>query len=242
MTEIVSSSSSSQLAGRSRRRAGQELPVRILGIAGARAADHRDARQVQRRCQRLQPGIQQQVPRAAVGQDVPDLGAGQPVVNRDQDPASGRHAEMGLQHRRGVEQQRGHPVPLAQARRPQRVGQPPRPLGELPVGISPLAIDDRGLVRVQVRRPVQEVHRVQLRPEHLARHRPGPGRTGGRRVRACHCLSPSWLQVTAPLGCINTPGFMIPAGSSSALAPRSAAVNSCGTSRRYHRRWSRPTA
>ncbi len=43
-------------------------------------------------------------------------------------------------------------------------------------------------------------------------------------------------------GCIKTPGFMIPAGSSAASAPPIAAVDSCGTSRRYQRWWSRPAA
>jgi hypothetical protein len=36
----------------------------------------------------------------------------------------------------------------------------------------------------------------------------------GASTPCCHCLSPSRLKVTAALGGINTPGFMIPAGSS----------------------------
>ena len=152
-----------------RRRTGQHLLVRIAGVAGVRAADHGDAGQLQRRGQRLQAGIEQQVAGAAVLEDVADLGAGQAVVDRDQDPARGRHAEMGLQHRRRVEQQRSDPVTLAQPRRPQRVGQPPGALRELSVGVPPSAAGDRDLVRVQVGRPVQEVHRVQLRAEYLGR-------------------------------------------------------------------------
>jgi ABC-2 type transport system permease protein len=57
-----------------------------------------------------------------------------------------------------------------------------------------------------------------------------------------HRLSPSRLWVAAPADSSNTPGFMIQAGSSSAFARRSAPTNNCGTSRRYQRRWSRPTA
>ena len=235
MTEIVSSSCSSQLSGRGRG-ADQELLV-LVGIP-----DHRHAGQRGRPGQRLESGVQQQVPCTAVPQDVPDLGAGQAVVDGDQDPARGGHAEMRLDHLRGVEQQRGDTIALAQPRRPERVAEPPGPLGELPVGVPPLAIGDCGLVRVHVGRPVQEVDRVQFRAEHFARYGLGPGRTGGRGERAAHHLPPSGLWLMAPAGCSKTPGFMIPAGSSSAFAPPSASVNSCGTSRRYHRRWSRPTA
>jgi very-short-patch-repair endonuclease len=40
----------------------------------------------------------------------------------------------------------------------------------------------------------------------------------------------------------STPGFMIPAGSTAAFAPRSAAANASGRCASYHSRWSRPTA
>ena len=176
-----------------RRRGREELLVRVPGAAGACAADHGHPGQLQRRGQRLQAGVQQQVPRATVGQDVPDLGAGQPVVDRDQDPASRRHPEMRLEHRRGVEQQRGNPISLAKTRRPQRVGQPPGPLREIPVAVPPPAVHDRDLLRVHVRRPAQEIDRVQLRPEHLVRYRFGPGHTGGRGEHVAHHLPPSWL-------------------------------------------------
>jgi len=166
-----------------RRHAGQQLLVGIAGADGVRAADHGDASQVQRRGQFLQAGVEQQVACAAVLEDVTDLGAGQAVVDRDQNPARRRHTEMGLKHRRRVEQQRRNAISLAKPGRPERVGQPPRALREFGVGIPPPAVDDRDLVRVQVRRPLQEVHRVQLRAEH---------RAGGCEGRAGHRLSPSW--------------------------------------------------
>ena len=101
-----------------RRRAGQELLVRVPGHAGVVTADHGHPGQAGRLGDRRESRVEQQVLRAAVLQDVPDLGAGQAVVDRDQDPARGRHAEMGLQHGRRVEQQRGDAVALGQARGP----------------------------------------------------------------------------------------------------------------------------
>ena len=123
--EIVSSSSSSQLARPGRRRAGQQFLVGVAGGTGTRAADHGDAGQVERRGQCLQAGVEQQVAGTAVLEDVSDLGAGQAMVDGHQNPARGRHAEMRLQHRRRVEQQRGDPVSLAQPRRAERIGEPP---------------------------------------------------------------------------------------------------------------------
>ena len=181
MIEIVSSSCSSQLAGRAGDGAGQELLVRVRRDAGVVTADHGHPGQVERLGDRLERRVEQQVPRAAVPQDVPDLGAGQAVVDRDEDPARRGHAEMGLEHGRRVEQQRGDAVSLGQARRPERVGEPPRPFGQFPVAVPPLAVHDGDLVRVHVRGPVQEIDRVQFRTEHGARRRAGSGPTGARR-------------------------------------------------------------
>src|SRR6476469_2617867 len=47
---------------------------------------------------------------------------------------------------------------------------------------------------------------------------------------------------TAQAGSISTPGLSMPAGSSSALAARSAAAKGAGRWRSYQGRWSRPTA
>src|SRR5205823_9820261 len=43
-------------------------------------------------------------------------------------------------------------------------------------------------------------------------------------------------------GSISTPGLSSPAGSTAALAARSASANGSGRWRSYHGRWSRPTA
>jgi hypothetical protein len=92
LIEIVSSSCSSQLAGG----AGQELLVRVGRDAGVVTADHGHPGQVERLGDRRERRVEQQVSRAAVPQDVPDLGAGQAVVDRDEDPARRRHAEVRL--------------------------------------------------------------------------------------------------------------------------------------------------
>ena len=181
-----------------RRRAGQELLVRVPGHAGVVTADHGHPGQVGRLGDRREPGVEQQVLRAAVLQDVPDLGAGQAVVDRDEDPARRGHAEMGLQHGRRVEQQRGDAFSLGQARRPERVGEPPRPFGQFPVAVPPLAGRDGDLVRVQVRGPVQEIDRVQFRTEHGARRRSGSGPAWALGKRVAHHLPPSRPYVTAP--------------------------------------------
>src|SRR4029079_13769168 len=98
-----------------------------------------------------------------------------------------------------------------QARRPERVGEPPGPFGQFPVAVPPLARRDGDLVRVHVRGPVQEIDRVQSRTEHGARRRSGSGPTWALGKRAAHHLPPSRLYVTAPDRSSNTTGSLIPA-------------------------------
>src|SRR5262249_17163545 len=69
--------------------------------------------------------------------------------------------------------------------------------------------------------PAPPGHRARPQPAHAA----GPEHTGAHRA-----------------GSISTPGFMMPSGSTAALAPRKAAANGAGRCCSYHLRCSRPTA
>ena len=80
---------------------------------------------------------------------------------------------------------------------------------------------------------------LELVPEDLARRGRNAvalrGRNGRRGDRLAHRV-PRFSSGCAAPGASSTPGFMIAAGSSSAFVARSAAMNSSGTSRRYHGR------
>src|SRR5207248_1863525 len=83
-----------------RRGIGQELLVGVIRAAGVRTPDNGYASEIERGCQRLQVVVDEEEAGAAVLDDVADLRAGEAVVDRDQDAARGRHAEVRLEHRR----------------------------------------------------------------------------------------------------------------------------------------------
>jgi hypothetical protein len=154
--------------------------------------------------------------------------AGQPSSGRDQGQRRRHHmrarpfnADPGKTTSLGdvvEEPDQEHVVVLLQPRDQQRFSgdRPPgQPRDRAPRPVRP--VDQR------VRHPAAFQHRTECgaAPPHLS--------IGKQRYHAL-------------VGRIRTPGFMMAAGSSSAFAPRSASVNSGGTSRRYQRRWSRPTA
>ena len=67
---------------------------------------------------------------AGVLEDVLDLGRREADVDRDEDPARGRHAKGPLEHRRGVRAEVGNAVARLEPGGAQRAYQPPRPVGE----------------------------------------------------------------------------------------------------------------
>ena len=91
-------------------------------------------------------------------------------VDGDQDTTGSRNAEVRLQHCRRVREQRGDAVALLESGVAERVGKPPRPLAELRVRVSPLAVDDGDLLRVHECRTGEQIDRVQLGAEHFRMH------------------------------------------------------------------------
>ena len=144
--------------------------------------------ELQRGEHRLELGVEQQEARTAVSEDVPDLGARKPVVDRDEDPAGRRDTEMGLEHRRRVEQQRRHSISLAQPRRPERIGESPRSLGELAVGVSAIPIHHCELPGIHVGGPPEEIDRDSARAKHLTRDAIPLGDGSGPNRRVDHAL------------------------------------------------------
>ena len=102
-------------------------------------------------------------------EDVADLGTREPLVDGHENAARRGDAEMGLEHRGGVSEKRGDSISLVETGRSEPVGELPRAFCELAVRIAALGVDDRDLVRVDVCRPPQQIDRVQLSAEDLAR-------------------------------------------------------------------------
>ena len=83
----------------------------------------------------------------------------EPRVDRDEDPAGRRNAEVRLQHRRAVGEERRDPVAFLEPGGAEPVGEAPGALAELRVGVPALAVDDRDLLRVHVRGAREQVDR-----------------------------------------------------------------------------------
>ena len=92
------------------------------------------------------------------------------VLTVTRTPPAGRDAEVRLEHRRRVREQRRDAVALAETGITERVREPPRALTELRVGVPALAVHERDLVRVDERRALEQVDRVQLGAEDLHGH------------------------------------------------------------------------
>ena len=153
-----------------RLRWGRGIQERLILISrgrGVSTPDDRHAGQIQRGEHRLELRVDQQKTRIAVSEDVPHLGTCEPVVDRDEDPTGRRDTEMGLEHRRRVEQQRRHSISLAQPRRPERICESPRSLRELAVGVSAIPLHHRGLPGIHVGGSPEKIDGIQLRAKHL---------------------------------------------------------------------------
>ena len=156
-------------ADRLRHAAGQEV---LVGIAGRSGVLHDDDGGVGvEQVHQLRVGDHDA--RAAVGEDVVDFDGAQARVDRDQDGARGRHAEVRLEDRRGVGAQHGDAVAALHARSAQRGRESSRALRELRVRVAAVAMYDRGPVGHDACTAMQEVERAQLdsgrRGLHLSR-------------------------------------------------------------------------
>jgi hypothetical protein len=81
----------------------EKLLIGIVGGAGVVDANDGDPRQIGRLHELCELGVEEQVTRAGVLQDVLDLVAREPRVDRDEDPACGGDAEVCLEHRGTVQ-------------------------------------------------------------------------------------------------------------------------------------------
>ena len=149
------------------RRRSEEILVRVSGGARVVDPDHVDAGEVERLDELGELRVEQERAGARVAQDVLDLGAREPRVDRDEDPAGGRNAEVRLQHRGAVGQERRDPVAFAQTGGAEPVGEAPGALAELGVRVAAIAVDDRALLRVHEGGTREQVDRVHLRAEDL---------------------------------------------------------------------------
>jgi len=146
---------------------GEEVLVRIARRAGVIHADHAHAREVERLDESFQLVVHEDELRARVLEDVADLVAVEPRVDRHEHEPGGGHAEVRLEHRGRVRTDEGDAVEVAQLGRAQPRGEAVRALLELPVGVAAVAVHDRDLVGKHVRAAPQERHRGQLRAVRL---------------------------------------------------------------------------
>ena len=145
-----------------RRRRNKRLPVRPAVPFHAVVGGHDP---VLHRCQTITDGVyhagvfavDQHRLHAGVVDDVRMVLRRQPVVQRHQDRADARGGVEALQEKMGVGAEDADPVSLPDAEPRQRVGQPPDPFRVFGVGIAPVAVHDRGLVRVQAHGALQEI-------------------------------------------------------------------------------------
>jgi len=152
-----------------RRARREEVLVGVARGAGVVHAHDRDARQVDRLHEPLELRVDEEEPRARVLEDVGDLVGDESRVDRDEDPAGGRHAEMRLEHRGDVRAEERDPVVLRHPRRPQRRGEAVDALLELLVGVPTAPVDDGRLLREDVRAAREEAHRGELGPIDVAK-------------------------------------------------------------------------
>ena len=170
MIEIVSSSSSSQLSGctgdaaaRKSSYGSPEAPVsstRITSMPDRSSGSTSSASSASSRSVRVPEWRRM----------YSDLRAREPRVDRDEDPPCGRNAEVRLQHRRAVGEERRDPVALLETGCAQSVGEAPGALAELRVGVAARSVDDGDLLRVHVGGAGEQVDRGQLRAKDLGGH------------------------------------------------------------------------
>ena len=118
---------------------------------------------------------------AAVAEDVRQLIARQPDVERNEHRPGQRHAVVQLQHDVAVHAQRGDPAARRHAEPQQGAREAVRAVRELGVGEAPFPVDDRGPVPEDPRRPVQVRGGGEWRerePGHLTPPPPGPRPAG----------------------------------------------------------------
>ncbi len=141
---------------------GEEILVGIPGGPGVVHADHAHTGEIERLDESLQLVVHEDEFRAGVLEDVADLVAAEPRVDRHQHEPGGGHAEVRLEHRGRIGTDEGHAVEMAQPGRAQPRGQTVRALLELAVGIAAGAVDDGDLVGKHVSAAPQERDRRQL--------------------------------------------------------------------------------
>jgi hypothetical protein len=103
--------------------------------------------------------VDEQHLRLAVGQHERERVGVEPRVERVEHRPAHRHAEVRLDHRRRVRQERRHRVASSDAAGPQRAGQPPAASPDLAPRPPQRAVDDRHPVRIDVRRSIEERER-----------------------------------------------------------------------------------
>src|SRR5205807_8438249 len=135
---------------------GEAILVGIPGGPGVVHADHAHTGRVERLGESFQLVVHEDELRAGVLEDVADLVAAEPRVDRHQHETGGGHAEVRLEHRGRVGTDEGHAVEMAQPGRAQSRGQTVRARLELPVGVAAVAVDDGDLVRKYVGAAPQE--------------------------------------------------------------------------------------
>ena len=92
-----------------------------------------------------------------MAQDVADFSRRQPDIQRVEDRPRLEHAEVGLEQLMAVVAHEAHPIARLDADGAQRVGEPMRALGVLPVGESLFAVDDGVDVSEEGRRAIAEL-------------------------------------------------------------------------------------
>ena len=101
-------------------------------------------------------------------EDVADLIGGETDIDRDQDAAGQGDTVMRFEHRGRVRADERHAVVFLHAGLAEGGGQPVDALLELPVRVFPASMDDRRLVREDVRVALEEAYRRELGPVYVA--------------------------------------------------------------------------